>query len=197
MKEAGMKPVFVSREAYRDKQRLASEFLSSHPNFYCVPEGGRSDEGIRGAAEILSLTNNSYSNIFCAVGTGTTLAGIVNSSKHAQQVTGVSAIKVANRLNNDVTEFVAENSNKKNYSLSFDYHFGGFAKYSHELISYMNDLYQQENIPTDFVYTGKLFYAVDEMSRNDRFAAGSRLLIVHSGGLQGNRSLPPGTLVFS
>jgi D-cysteine desulfhydrase len=162
-----------------------------------VPEGGRSDEGIRGAAEILSLVKNDYSHIFCAVGTGTTLAGIVNASHAAQEVTGISAIKVADSRHNDVAEFVRDNANKKNYSLSFDYHFGGFARSSKELIAYMNDLYQRENIPTDFVYTGKLFYAANDMVRNDRFDAGARLLIIHSGGLQGNRSLPPGTLVFS
>jgi 1-aminocyclopropane-1-carboxylate deaminase/D-cysteine desulfhydrase-like pyridoxal-dependent ACC family enzyme len=197
MKEAGMDLIFVSRESYRDKQSLAAEFLSAHHEFYCVPEGGRSDAGIRGASEILALAKNDYSHIFCAVGTGTTLAGIINASRGEQQVIGISAIKVADSRNNDVAEFVAENADKKNYSLSFDYHFGGFAKFSDELIACMNELYERENVPTDFVYTGKLFYAVDDMIRNDRFSAGSRLLIVHSGGLQGNRSLRPGTLVFS
>jgi 1-aminocyclopropane-1-carboxylate deaminase/D-cysteine desulfhydrase-like pyridoxal-dependent ACC family enzyme len=197
MKAAGMKLIFVSREAYRNKEQLSTEFLSAHPGFYCVPEGGLSDAGIRGAEEILSLVKNNYSHIFCAVGTGTTLLGIINASQVKQQVIGVSAIKVADPQNNDVAAFVAEKANRKNYLLSFDYHFGGFAKFSDELISCMNDLYRREQIPTDFVYTGKLFYAVDDMIKNDRFGAGSRPLIIHSGGLQGNGSLARGTLVFS
>lgn len=197
MEEAGMQLHFVTREAYRDKEHLATEFLSSNRGFYCVPEGGRSSEGIRGAAEILSLAKGNYTHIFCAVGTGTTMAGLINASQPEQTVTGISAIKLPDPQNNDVADFIAENANKKNYRLSFDYHFGGFAKSSNELTAYMNDLYRQENVPTDFVYTGKLFYAVDDMIRNDHFAAGSRLLIIHSGGLQGNRSLRPGTLVFS
>lgn len=197
MKEAGMKLIFVSREAYRNKQQLSNEFLSDHPRFYCVPEGGGSDAGIRGASEILSFAQNKYSHILCAVGTGTTLTGIINASQVEQQVIGISAIKVADPQHNDVAAFVASNANKKNHLLLFDYHFGGFAKFSDELIAHMNGLYRLENLPTDFVYTGKLFYAVDDMIKNDRFDAGSRLLIIHSGGLQGNRSLPPGTLDFS
>jgi D-cysteine desulfhydrase len=197
MEEAGMQLIFVSREAYRDKQRLAADFLSANPGFYYVPEGGRSDAGIHGATEILSLANGDYSHILCAVGTGTTMVGLINASQAGQQVTGISAIKVSDPVKNDVAAFIAENANKKNYRLSFDYHFGGFARSSHELFAYMNDLYRRENVPTDFVYTGKLFYAVDDMIKNDRFPANSRLLIVHSGGLQGNRSLPHGTLVFS
>jgi D-cysteine desulfhydrase len=125
------------------------------------------------------------------------MVGLINASQAGQQVTGISAIKVSDPVKNDVAAFIAEKANKKNYRLSFDYHFGGFARSSHELFAYMNDLYRRENVPTDFVYTGKLFYAVDDMIKNDRFPANSRLLIVHSGGLQGNRSLPHGTLVFS
>ena len=78
----------------------------------------------------------------------------------------------------------------------YNYHFGGYAKKTDGLISFMNTLYMNEGIPTDFVYTGKTFYAVYEMVESDFFPDDSTLLVIHTGGLQGNRSLPPGTLVF-
>ncbi len=80
--------------------------------------------------------------------------------------------------------------------LVHDYHFGGYAKNNAELIAFMNGLYRQTGIPTDFVYTGKLFFAAMDLVRKNYFPKGSKLLIIHSGGLQGNGSLAPGSLVF-
>jgi 1-aminocyclopropane-1-carboxylate deaminase len=82
------------------------------------------------------------------------------------------------------------------YSLICDYHFGGYAKRTPELIRFMNEWYTSTGIPSDFVYTGKLFFAAQDLARNNYFPSGSRLLIIHSGGLQGNRSLPKQTLIF-
>jgi 1-aminocyclopropane-1-carboxylate deaminase len=77
-----------------------------------------------------------------------------------------------------------------------DYHFGGYAKHTKELIHFMNDWYRQTGVPSDFVYTGKLFFAVYQLLQQNYFAPGSTILVIHSGGLQGNRSLPKGTLIF-
>jgi 1-aminocyclopropane-1-carboxylate deaminase len=60
----------------------------------------------------------------------------------------------------------------------------------------MNQLWTSEKIPTDIVYTGKLLYAVDSLLKDNYFKAGSKILVIHSGGLQGNRSLPLGTLLY-
>jgi D-cysteine desulfhydrase len=97
---------------------------------------------------------------------------------------------------NDIVNSIRTNNDKLNYSIIYYYHFGGYAKKTDELISFMNSLYTNEQIPTDFVYTGKMFYAVYDLIENNFFPDGSRLLLIHTGGLQGNRSLPAGTLVF-
>jgi 1-aminocyclopropane-1-carboxylate deaminase/D-cysteine desulfhydrase-like pyridoxal-dependent ACC family enzyme len=76
------------------------------------------------------------------------------------------------------------------------YYFNGYAKYTTELIDFMNEFYRSTAIPTDFVYTGKLFYGVLDMIRNNVLPGGSNILVIHSGGLQGNLSLPAGTLIF-
>ena len=77
-----------------------------------------------------------------------------------------------------------------------DYHFGGYARKTPLLLNYMNALFEETGIPTDFVYTAKLFYAFEDLVAKNYFPPGSRILVVHSGGLQGNASLPPGTLSF-
>lgn len=196
MDSEGMKLIFVSREAYRDKEKLATDFLSGNNDFYLVPEGGQSEEGIRGAQEILQHAPGAYSHIFCSAGTGTTLAGIINSSDENQEVIGISALKISNEQDNKLKSYLDENTTRKNFQLQYKYHFGGYAKKTDEMIRFMNSFFLLEGIPTDFVYTGKMFYAVSDMIQNDYFVAGSKLLLIHTGGLQGNRSLPPGTLVF-
>ncbi len=85
---------------------------------------------------------------------------------------------------------------KINFDIVHDYHFGGYAKFKPELIHFMNEFYRLTSIPSDFVYTGKLFYAIHDLIATDYFPSGSRLLLIHSGGLQGNASLNNGTLIF-
>jgi 1-aminocyclopropane-1-carboxylate deaminase len=82
------------------------------------------------------------------------------------------------------------------FNIIYDYHFGGYAKKNKELIDFMNEWYNKTGIPSDFVYTGKLFYAVNDLIEKSYFPAGENILIIHSGGLQGNNSLPKGTLIF-
>jgi 1-aminocyclopropane-1-carboxylate deaminase len=196
MKAAGMQIIYVSREQYKNKELLVTDFLSSNDEYYYVPEGGQSDEGIKGACEILSFADKEYSHILCSVGTGTTLAGLINASSEHQQVIGVPAIKIQHPHSNEIASFISSSTDKKNYTLMYDYHFGGYAKHTRELITFMNDLFINEHIPTDLVYTGKLFYAVYDLINKNYFPSNAQLLVIHTGGLQGNRSLPAGTLVF-
>lgn len=196
MKAAGMQIIYASREDYKNKDQLITHFLFSNSDYYYVPEGGQSDEGIRGAGEILSCAGTDYTHIICSVGTGTTLAGLINASSDYQQVIGIPALKIQDIDSNNIVSFIQSHTNKTNYTLLYDYHFGGYAKKTGELISFMNEFFVNEQIPTDFIYTGKLFYAVSDLISNNFFSPHSKLLVIHTGGLQGNRSLPAGTLVF-
>ena len=196
MREAGMQIIYVSRDQYKNKNKLINDFLASNPEYYYVPEGGQSAEGIKGAGEILVNAGNGYTHIISSTGTGTTLAGLINSSSDQQEVIGISALKIPDTGSNELNTFLKSNTYKNNYTIIYDYHFGGYAKKTEELIAFMNLLYAEENIPTDFVYTGKMFYAVYDLIEKKYFPPGSKLLLVHTGGLIGNRSLPAGTLVF-
>lgn len=196
MKDAGMQLIYVSREEYRNKNEIIQRFMAANEHYYYIPEGGQSPEGIRGAGEMLNDAKSDYTHIICPVGTGTTMAGVINASGNHQNVIGVSALKINDRVTNELSDFIKTNANKQRWILQYDYHFGGYAKKTGDLIAYMNAFYMEEKIPTDFVYTAKMFFAVDDLARRGYFPRGSTLLLIHTGGLQGNRSLPEGTLVF-
>lgn len=196
MKADQMQLIFVSREAYRDHDSLAASFVQQHPEYYVVPAGGGGPLGIRGAAEILDHPHRHYSHIVCAVGTGTTLSGLIRASQPGQQVTGIVCLKWPAQDRPRLFDDFRKGGGPPHVDLVFDYHFGGYAKHSPELLSFMNTLYMRHQLPSDFVYTAKMFYAVFDLAHRDYFPSGSRILAIHSGGLQGNRSLAPGLLCF-
>jgi 1-aminocyclopropane-1-carboxylate deaminase len=197
MQQYNMQLRFVSRHTFANKAGLVAELQQELPDHFIIPQGGQSGYGVQGAAEILQLVSlPQYTHIACATGTGTMMAGIVKSSLSHQQVAGISSVKMESADNNSISAFIEEYSSKKNWNIYGDYHFGGYAKHSPELIRFMNEWYQSQGIPTDFVYTAKLFFAVNHLVSVGHFLPGSRLLLIHSGGLQGNRSLAPGTLTF-
>jgi 1-aminocyclopropane-1-carboxylate deaminase len=171
------------------------KFEQEDPDYFIVPMGGQSGFGVDGAAEIVQTIDRSlYSHIACAVGTGTMMAGLVKASLPHQQVLGISSLKLPNSDNNSLYDFVVQQGN--NFRIFYDYHFGGYARKTNELIAFMNELYKRHQLPTDFVYTAKLLFGIYDLAAKGYFAPGSGILIIHSGGLQGNRSLPEGTLTF-
>ena len=193
----GMKFEFVSRSAFRDRWKMDSIVHEFASEFHFVEDGGKNERGMKGAEEILHLVQpKNYDYICCAIGTGTTMAGIIASVENTQSVIGVSCLKIDQEQNEFSSFFEQISKEGGNFSIIYDYHFGGYAKYNRELIQFMNDLYARYNIPTDFVYTGKLFYAIWDLVKKSYFRSGSRILLIHSGGLQGNCSLPAGTLLF-
>ena len=196
MMEAGMQLIYVSREKYKNKDELIHQFLESHNDYHYVPEGGQGAEGVKGAGEILSFAAGKYTHIVCAVGTGTTIAGLINASSDQQKVIGICALKIEDAGSNEIESYIRSNTSKNNFIMLYGYHFGGYAKKTDQLIAFMNELFGNEQVPTDFVYTGKMFYAVYDLIQKNYFPDGSSLLLIHTGGLQGNRSLPGGTLVF-
>ncbi|THU40021.1 pyridoxal-phosphate dependent enzyme [Niastella caeni] len=203
VQQYNMQLQFVSRAAYSNEAAIgvnrATVFLQEkYPEYFIVPQGGQSHLGVLGAAEILQLTQiESYSHISCAAGTGTMLAGLVHAALPYQQVIGICSLKLPSGENNSLCTFVKPYAaNLKDYTLFYDYHFGGYARKTDELIRFMNTIYLQHDLPTDFVYTGKLFFGILQLVQMGYFQRNSRILVVHSGGLQGNRSLPAGTLTF-
>ncbi len=184
----GMALHFISREAYRHKNE--SDFLESiqakFPASYIVPEGGNNEAGRKGTREILQgIDLNLYTHICCAVGTGATLAGIADSALPQQKVWGFSAIKNGSYLEEEIKQYTG----KSNWTLLHDYHFGGFAKKNEQLLEFMEGFRKKHQIELDVVYTGKMVAGIYQMIQATKMHAGSSVLVIHTGGLQGNRSL--------
>ena len=195
----GMHLQFISRDEYKQKNdtALIGELTRAFPGSLIIPEGGSGANGLKGSAEILSLADSTqYSHIICAIGTGTMYCGLINSSGKKQKIIGICVLKGMSDLLLQYAPVLKDADKINDCVVKYDYHFGGYAKKNIELIDFMNTLYIQTGLPTDFVYTGKLLYAVTDLVQKKYFPVHSRLLVIHSGGLQGNASLPRGMLAF-
>lgn len=193
----GMDLYFTSREAYKTKDIPDAVWEQyAREDIYIINEGGYGLKGRQGAESILDhCPRGRYTHIVAACGTGTTLAGLVAAAAPEQTVIGIPVLKNYTSMEAEVNALLPPPLHSR-YALIHDYHFGGYAKHPPPLIDFMNRWYEQTGIPSDFVYTGKLFYAVDDLVQKGYFPRGSRILVVHSGGLQGNDSLSKGTLIF-
>ena len=183
----GMQFYFVSRTAYRDKETsvFISQLHEKFGDFYLVPEGGTNDLAIKGCEEILTLSDKiNFTHITCAVGTGGTISGLINSSNENQQLIGFSSLKGA-FLSDVIRNFVV----KTNWSINDAYHFGGYGKVTDELIAFLNSFYSQTNIPLDPVYTGKMVFGVLDLIEKEYFPSNSKILMIHTGGLQGIKGM--------
>lgn len=191
-KEMGMQLFFTSRNEYR-QGKVPAELNQNE--CYFIPEGGYGTKGAEGAATILDYCKKeSYSHICCAAGTGTMPAGLIKGSLSSNKIIAFSVLKNNFDIEKAITSLAEKPAGE--FQIIHDYHFGGYAKHQPELINFMNDFYRQTSIPSDFVYTGKLFFALNDLISRNFFSPGNRLLIIHSGGLQGNASLRNGTLIF-
>lgn len=173
---------FVSREDYRkkDSEECIENLKQKFGKFYLVPEGGTNDLAVKGCEEILTEQDNIFDYLCSAVGTGGTISGIINRSEPHQKVLGFPALK-GDFLENEIRKF----TKKDNWKLIKDYHFGGYAKINRELISFINEFKRQTNILLDPVYTAKMCYGISDLIRNNYFEKGTKILLIHTGGLQG------------
>lgn len=196
-KSFGMKLFFQSRTSYREKEIPASIYQQySASEILEIPEGGYGHLGKEGARSILDFVDvTNYTHIVCAVGTGTTLAGLVAASNEDQKIIGIPVLKNAASLSNEIANLLPPEK-QTSFTLIHDYHFGGYAKRTPELIAFMNTLYRDTELPSDFVYTGKAMFGVFDLFQNGSFQQSDKILFIHTGGLQGNLSLPKGTLIF-
>ena len=196
--EYGMQLQFISRKQYA--QKTGAAFIESlqeqHPNAIIIPEGGYAAMGAKGASLIMNYVTDDVTHICCAAGTATTAAGLLLTIKPHQQVIMFPVLKGMNDLEERIRHLTGKKFDEKQLHIEDGYHFGGYAKKTAGLLRFMNTLYDDQQLPTDFVYTGKMMYGTMDMIEKNFFPAGSKLLCIHTGGLQGNFSLAAGTLTF-
>ncbi|MCR9182918.1 MAG: pyridoxal-phosphate dependent enzyme [Flavobacteriaceae bacterium] len=181
-KANGMTFHFVNREQY--KQKNTNEFQNTlteiFGDFYLIPEGGTNLLAIKGCEEILTEEDTDFDYICLPVGTGGTMAGIVNSSKPHQKILGFSALK-GDFLENEIKKWTS----KTNWEITDAYCFEGYAKINGELVNFINEFKNTTGIPLDPIYTGKMIYGIFELVKTGFFSKNSRILAIHTGGLQG------------
>jgi 1-aminocyclopropane-1-carboxylate deaminase len=183
----GMELEFVSRSDYR----LLRQYKGCHdlpdlkPRQYWLPEGGAQALALKGVAELVKEIDVAYDILCVPCGTGATLAGIIDAVPAQVTVIGFAALKNAGFLQTDV-EFLLPRS-CSNWQINLDYHFGGFAKTSAELMTFIADFESKTGIPLEPVYTGKMMYALYDLIAKHTFEPGQRIIAVHTGGLQGKR----------
>jgi 1-aminocyclopropane-1-carboxylate deaminase len=194
-KEYGMELIFVTRESYRKKAAIINDYATN--NWFWISEGGYGEQGAKGASEIFQIADfSNYTHIIAAVGTGTMLAGLVLSAGNHQKVIGISSMKGNVSLHEEVLSLTALQKPGATFQMIHDYHFGGYGKYPKPLIDFINDVHSNYRLPLDIIYTGKTFYAIKDLVTKKFFEPASKLLMIHSGGLQGNKSLPRELLAF-
>lgn len=185
---------FVSREDYRKKiepafiQGLEEKF----GRFYLIPEGGANPEGVKGCSEILGEVEQNFDIVCCAMGTGTTVAGLLLSLSADQRLIGFPALKGGEFLKDEVLKLMDGSGLKSeqevptlNWQLSTDYHFGGFAKMKPELMEFINGFQDRTGIPLDPVYTSKMMFGIYDLIEKGEIKNGQTVLAIHTGGLQG------------
>lgn len=194
---AGMKLIYVNRTLYNElrissyssnlvEQILIKNNIQNISNLYIIPEGGTNALALKGSAEIIDDIETEFDYLCLPVGTGGTIAGIINKLNGRKKIIGFSSLK-GNFSEVDVKNLLAttNSTNYTNWHINNDYHFGGYAKWNLELIDFINKFKLETNIPLCPIYTGKMMFGIFDLIKNNYFPKNSKILALHTGGLQG------------
>ena len=177
---------YKPRSAFKNMSLLHQQIKEENPNYYFVPEGGANANGVEGCKSILNEVNINYDYIALACGTGTTLAGVAWANRNANILTFPAIKGGQDEIKDFVNQFINQNQQEKIKYIS-EYHFGGYAKTSPELLAFINEM-EKWDLPLEQVYTAKMFYGLFDMIANKQLKKGTSILAIHTGGLQGTRS---------
>ncbi len=190
----GMELVYLGRTHFQEKKNELFKNKEKSSTYF-IDEGGYGKQGGKGFASIQEeIDLSSYDYILAAVGTGTMLSGLISISKKHQEIIGITVLKNENSIDKEIHAILPDSSLP--YKLFHQFHQGGYGKTTQSQIDCMNNFWKHTGIPTDIVYTGKLVSAFEQLLKENYFKKDAKILLVHSGGLQGNRSVQPGVLLF-
>lgn len=179
----GMTFTFLSREDYKKKSDpiFLNALISDLENPFVIPEGGANELGVKGCEEIVKDVED-YDVIVTACGTGGTLAGIINGMNSEQMAIGFPVLKGGGFLEGDVKRFLK--TDQASWRLELNYHFGGYARKTPELIQFIRSFWIGHQIKLDPIYTGKAMFGLMDLIKRGEFSK-KKILFVHTGGLQG------------
>lgn len=183
----GMQFHYMDRSTYREKDsiKIINLLKQVYGSFYLIPEGGTNDLALKGCSELAQEIDIEYDILCCPVGTGGTLAGLIIGAKGRGQLLGFSALK-GSFLQEEVENLLEMTSLiYNNWGVTDEFCFGGYAKTKPKLLEFMAEFEEKQGILLDPIYTGKMMYGIYEMVKSGRFKAGTKIVAVHTGGLQG------------
>lgn len=181
----GMELIFVDRNRYQHKHELFLAHFFNDAGAYFIDEGGASALAALGCSELVDELSEKYGHIFCACGTGTTAAGIINGLTRNDLSTQFHAIPVfkdAGWMQQDIEKYLLKEAP---FNLHIGYGFGGYAKVTPELLTFIKDFIAATGILIDPVYAGKMLFAIYHLAKKKYFLPGSKILAVHTGGIFG------------
>lgn len=191
--ELGMELVFISREEYalRNDKALHETIGADYPSFQIVNEGGANYYGMIGCQEIMTEIEEVIDHVFVAQGTTTTSCGILFGLKDHQKMHVVPVLKGFDSMAEMSELFWKTGIDKETVNdllerviVHPDAHFGGYAKFTPELIDFIRSFYVEFDIQLDPVYTGKAMFELMRQLESPSFD-NSKVLFIHTGGLQG------------
>ncbi|NIB41136.1 pyridoxal-phosphate dependent enzyme [Pseudomaricurvus alkylphenolicus] len=193
----GMTLKFVSRQRYRDKldPQWLAQLSEEFPRAYIIPEGGADRWGMLGCSGLMSRLRTQIdlqnATICLPCGTGTTLAGMASVSIAGETLLGFSALKLGERYQQYCDEIACMMEGFDSFgrwSINADFHCGGFARQTPELLAFSQDFEESTDIALDPVYTAKMMFGIVQLASQGRWNPGQRIIAIHTGGLQGRRS---------
>ena len=183
----GMELRYVCRKDYKHKSSIEfhENYLNELNNYYLIPEGGTNSLAVMGCSEILMDCPIDFDIVCCPCGTGGTISGLIKSLKPHQRALGFVSLKGASSL----YDYIFSQVSQCNWDLIEDYHFGGYAKVDSVLVDFVNNFKRKYKIPLDPIYTGKMMFGLWDLIKKDYFREGSKIIAVHTGGLQGIKGM--------
>lgn len=188
----GMELHYISRSDYKLKKDVSFlEGLKQRFGEVCIiPEGGTNQLAINGVAEMKADWGQEYDCIATPFGSGGTAAGIYSVLDEEQRLLIFSALK-GEKVGDEFTSILADNNivDNNNWTMFNQYHFGGYAKVKPELVDFVNLFKKDYHIQLDLIYNGKMLFGLTDLIRKDYFSSGTKILAIHTGGVQGNKGM--------
>jgi len=188
-KENGMEIYYLDRTSYRkkDSNEIIEDLKRRFGDFYLIPEGGTNELAVKGCSKLIGKIDLDFDFVCCPCGTGGTLAGLISGLNGKSYALGFAVLKGASFLKENVRSLLKNSCGEllNNWAINLDYHFGGYAKINRELLNFVNHFYAITKIPIEPIYTGKMLFGIYDLISKGFFEQGTRIIAIHTGGLQG------------
>ena len=188
-KENGMELYYMDRTSYpkKDSNEIIEDLKRRFGDFYLIPEGGTNELAVKGCSELIDKIDLDFDFVCCPCGTGGTLTGLISGLNGKSNALGFAVLKGASFLRENVQLLLKKSGGEllNNWAINLDYHFGGYAKIDRELLNFVNDFYAITKIPIEPIYTGKMLFGIYDLISKGFFEQGTRIIAIHTGGLQG------------